>query len=261
MRARRPDAPGGRTNPVKPVADGGLSRLLALQDLDTETDQARHQRATLPERAELSAISDQLAAARSRAEEIGRHRAELQGRQDELDRQLTEADARLAQLDKRMHSGEVTATRDLQAMVEAVGGLETRRRNLEDAELALMEEGEPLDASLAELARETQELTGAKVAAQTRLQVAEEAIDHRLGELGTARQAAAAALEADGAGLLATYERLRSRLGGVGAARLVGGSCSGCHLKLSSSELERIRHLSPGEIATCEQCGRILVPS
>ena len=55
------------------------------------------------------------------------------------------------------------------------------------------------------------------------------------------------------------YEVLRSRLGGVGAARLVGDRCDGCHLTLSSVEVERIRRLPPEEFATCAQCDRILV--
>jgi len=55
------------------------------------------------------------------------------------------------------------------------------------------------------------------------------------------------------------YETLRSRLGGVGAARLVGDHCGGCHLTLSSVELERLRRLPPDELATCPECDRILV--
>ena len=50
-------------------------------------------------------------------------------------------------------------------------------------------------------------------------------------------------------------------LKGTGAARLVGTHCDGCHLELSSGEVEKIRALPPGEVATCEQCGRILVPT
>jgi predicted nucleic acid-binding Zn-ribbon protein len=61
--------------------------------------------------------------------------------------------------------------------------------------------------------------------------------------------------------LLATYERLRARLGGVGVARVVGNHCDGCHLTLSATELDQLRHLPEGEIPTCEQCSRILVPS
>jgi hypothetical protein len=62
------------------------------------------------------------------------------------------------------------------------------------------------------------------------------------------------------ASLVSTYERLRTRLGGVGVARVVGNHCDGCHLTLSAVELDHLRHLPPGEVATCEQCSRILVP-
>jgi predicted nucleic acid-binding Zn-ribbon protein len=48
-------------------------------------------------------------------------------------------------------------------------------------------------------------------------------------------------------------------MGGVGAARLVGDHCDGCHLVLSSVEIERIRRLPPDELTTCPECDRILV--
>ena len=78
--------------------------------------------------------------------------------------------------------------------------------------------------------------------------------------------AAAAGTRAAEAALLPTalsdrYETLRARLKGTGAARLIGSHCDGCHLELSSVEVETIRALPPGEVATCEQCGRILVPT
>ena len=48
-----------------------------------------------------------------------------------------------------MRSGAVTASKDLQAMDHEVGQLAERQRGLEDEELVLMEEQEPLDAELA----------------------------------------------------------------------------------------------------------------
>jgi hypothetical protein len=59
--------------------------------------------------------------------------------------------------------------------------------------------------------------------------------------------------------LVQRYEKLRSRMGGVGAARLVGDHCDGCHLVLSSVEIERIRRLPPDQLTTCPECDRILV--
>ncbi|MDQ1445435.1 MAG: C4-type zinc ribbon domain, partial [Acidimicrobiaceae bacterium] len=44
-----------------------------------------------------------------------------------------------------------------------------------------------------------------------------------------------------------------------GAAKLVGSNCSGCHLSLPATELDRIRHGSPDQVVFCDQCGRILV--
>ena len=60
-------------------------------------------------------------------------------------------------------------------------------------------------------------------------------------------------------GQFVTYERLRAKLGGVGAARLVGPRCSGCHLTLPATELDRLRKGSPDALVFCDQCGRILI--
>ena len=82
-------------------------------------------------------------------------------------------------------------------------------------------------------------------------------IDAALTEALAARTAEAAQLPT---ALSDRYETLRSRLKGTGAARLIGSRCDGCHLELSSVEVEKIRALPPGQVASCEQCGRILVP-
>ena len=93
-------------------------------------------------------------------------------------------------------------------------------------------------------------------AARAALVAAEQEIDGQLAAVTEARRAAAAGV-ADS--LMATYERLRQRLGGVGAARLVGSSCTGCHLKLPATEVDRIKREPPDALIFCESCGRILV--
>ncbi|MEZ5140978.1 MAG: C4-type zinc ribbon domain-containing protein [Acidimicrobiales bacterium] len=52
---------------------------------------------------------------------------------------------------------------------------------------------------------------------------------------------------------------MRSQLGGVAVARLHGGACGGCHLQLPAAEVDRIKHLPEDQLATCEECGRLLV--
>jgi uncharacterized protein len=70
------------------------------------------------------------------------------------------------------------------------------------------------------------------------------------------RETTSAAVPAE---LLDTYERLREKLGGIGAARLVGSSCTGCHLTLPATELDRIKRAPSDALVFCDQCGRILV--
>jgi uncharacterized protein len=143
-------------------------------------------------------------------------------------------------------------------MNEEVRHLTERRAELEELELVVMLEQDPIDAELAALRERIVPLEAQ--AAELRRQVAEDQveIDGALSDATSSRAAAAALLPA---ALSNRYETLRARLRGTGAARLVGSHCDGCHLELSSVEVEKIRALPPGEVATCEQCGRILVPA
>ena len=155
-----------------------------------------------------------------------------------------------------MRTGGVTAARDLQAMDHEVGQLVERQRTLEDDELLLMEEEEPLDLALVAnaatatgLEAEVARLVATVAANEVELRAA-------MAETEIARADRASGLPEE---LAERYERLRSHLGGVGAARLVGERCDGCHLTLSSVEVERLHQLPADTFASCPQCDRILV--
>src|SRR5580698_4323763 len=143
-------------------------------------------------------------------------------------------------------------------MNEEVRHLTERRAELEELELVAMLEQDPVDAELAALDGRRAPLE--ERAEELRRQVATEAgeLDVQMADAARARTAEAAQLPT---ALSDRYETLRARLKGTGAARLVGNRCEGCHLELASVEVEKIRALPPGEVATCEQCGRILVPA
>jgi predicted nucleic acid-binding Zn-ribbon protein len=141
-------------------------------------------------------------------------------------------------------------------MAADVEQLEARASGLEDQVLELMEEGEPLDAEVAALEGEKDRYGTERVAALERLAAAEEVVDREIAELKEQRVEAAATVPSD---LIATYERLRKQLAGVGAARLVGSMCTGCHLALPATELDRIRRAPADAVVYCDQCGRILV--
>ncbi len=235
-----------------------LELLVELQDLDTAISQLQHRRAALPERQELASLSATLADVGRAAAGIQGSRSELVERQQGLEADISATAARRESLEQRMYAARGTPARDLQAMDEEVRHLRQRREQLEDAELEVMVALEPLDAELASLDARGAELRAQAERARRALGEAEADIDKELAVQLPARELVADALPEE---LRSRYESLRARLGGTGAARLVGSRCSGCHLELPSMEVDRIRHLPEGTVVTCEQCGRILVPT
>jgi predicted nucleic acid-binding Zn-ribbon protein len=233
-----------------------LRALIDVQDHDTALDQLRHRRAHLPERLALADIESRLAGldvalldARTRLDEVV-------GRQSALEADIAGAEARIGEIEKRLYGGTVSASRDLTAMSEEVDHLKKRRSSIEDSVLEVMEEREPIDAEVDRLVAERAQLEGDAAVGRDALAVAEAAVDAEIEAAVAERAAAAQALSPE---LVKTYEALRARLGGVGAARLAGSSCSGCHLTLPATELDRIKRASPDALVFCEQCGRILV--
>jgi len=235
---------------------GALDTLLQVQERDIALDRLQHRRQALPERQELARLDAALEALGRRRAEVGAVRQELSTRQEGLEAEVEAMVRRVGEIEGRLYGGQVSASRELSAMAGEVEHLQSLRSDREDQVLALMEEIEPLDADLASLDRERGRLEAERAEVLEAIRRAEEAIGAEEAEERRARRALAASIPAD---LMGQYERLRAKLGGVGAARLVNGSCTGCHLSLPASERERIRHLPPEEVVTCEQCGRILV--
>ncbi len=229
--------------------------LLSVQEHDTQIDQAVHRRIALPARGELDKVMVTLGT-------IEREVAEVEGRRHDLGRdQLRLEDGiatlvdKAAQHDKALYSGSVTNPRELQAMQEEIAALQRRISQLEDQELELMEQIEPLDADLVRLADAQVAGDEAAVLLRATIAEAEVSIDRELGQLRSERAELSGGVDPE---LITEYETLRTQGGGIGIARLVGRSCGGCHLGLSAVEVDRLKKLAPDETAHCEECGRLL---
>jgi predicted nucleic acid-binding Zn-ribbon protein len=238
------------------VPDGPFGALLELQDLDTRIAQLQHRRDAMPERAQLREVHKALDTLAARAEILATERQLLTDQLSALEREGEALQTRQAGIERRLLESRGAAARDLQAMDHEVHRLAQRRSELDDQQLALMEDQEPVDAELDHLASDRARLDEAAASLSAALAVADAAADAELSTLAVTRGLRASEVPAD---LLTRYEAIRARLGGVGAARLVGNRCDGCHLELPSVEVERVRRLPPDEVVTCEQCGRILV--
>jgi uncharacterized protein len=230
--------------------------LMEVQEHDTALDQLRHRIDSLPERLELQEVEKRQRSLEAAAVEVKTQVDDLAGRQRLLEDRIAAAASRRHEIEQRMESGEVSASRDLQAMDHEVHHLSARQAQFEEEEIALLEEEEPFDSLLMEHEAAASSLGAEAGRLNAAIAEAEGEIRLSITEEERLRAESASRLPVD---LAARYEKLRARLGGVGAARLVGDRCGGCHLTLPSVDFERIRHLAPGEFATCPQCDRILV--
>jgi uncharacterized protein len=232
--------------------------LIDLQNSDTELAQLTHRAAHLPEQLKLDECDAALVALRDRLVPTVRERAALTERQEAFERQLAEIDAKIASAGKQLYSGTVTASRELQALEADIASLKKHRNDVEDHELEVLVACEPLDAALAEgdrqraaIDEQAKVLHAAKAEAMVVIEQETQRVTMRRSEQRSAIDPA----------LLARFDAVAKANRGVGAARLEHGTCMGCRIKLASVEIDRIRHLEPDAVYTCEECGVILVRS
>lgn len=247
--------PSEKEHPLKADPTAQV-KLLEVQELDSRTDQLRHQRAHLPEIVEAEGL-------RASRDEVLDKVRDAQIVVDDLTVELAKAEADVEQVRarrtrdrERMDQGLISNPKDLQRMTHELESLERRVRSLEDSELEIMERLEEAQATLARL---HQELAGseerlAELAAVSERKVAE--IDDELQSLSAKRGPAVAELPSD---LLSLYDKLRQAKGGVGAALLRARECGGCRLSLDHAELAVIKAAPSDEVVRCEECQRILV--
>jgi predicted nucleic acid-binding Zn-ribbon protein len=240
------------------MTDESFARLLVVQDLDTLITQLAHRREMLAERSGLTALEAELAAFVGEKAKLSAQRAALTATQKDLEAQIATINERSSGIETRMYAARGSSTRDLQAMDEEVRHLNQRRSELEDEELVAMVDQEPIDAALTALAARTAPVEQKVEILRGEVAQGRSEIDAELATATASRATEAAQLPA---ALADRYEVLRTRLKGTGAARLVGHRCDGCHLELSAGEVERILNTTPDSVVTCDQCGRILVPT
>jgi uncharacterized protein len=233
-----------------------LGVLLTLQEHDTHMVQLAYRNTHLPEDAEILAIQAKRDALEATVTDLRAAVAAIDGRQEALEQKIHDADHKIDSVSKTLYSGTITASRELQSFEADIASLKKHRSELEDQELELLEEREPLDARLATVdaahtAFNAEQESLRESAAQARRQIVADSA------VATAARTATSALVPPAT--LAIYEAARAKNRGVGVARLEHGTCMACRLKLSAVDLDRIRVQAADAIPRCEECGAILV--
>lgn len=227
-------------------------RLLEVADLDARIRQAELARTSPPQAIRVNELL-------ARRQELSQELALRLGARDDLRAELariesdvTVVDARRTRDAERLQT--VSNPKDAVGLESELASLARRKNDLEDAELEVMERLEQADAAVADqeslIAATNAE--GARLSAEGKAVVAQAT---QAFETSTAeRTAVSAALPAE---LLALYETVSAR--SSGAALLRRGTCEGCRMMLSGTDLAAARQALPDAVLTCPECGCILV--
>lgn len=234
-----------------------LERLLDLQANDTETDRARHRRATLPELTTIAGLDAAESTLRAEIGEPSEERSTIAREQKRLEDEVATVEAKIAKVNHQLYDEGLTSPKEALALQADLESLQRHQRSLEDEVLELMERAEPLDELLTDADARLATIEEERAAARASLAAAQATIDGELAALDGARAALVAAVPP---ALVDEYERIRKGADGVGVARLSGSTCTGCHLSLAAAELDAIRRAPAESFPHCPDCGRLLVP-
>lgn len=247
---RKPGSPQLNAAPADQI------RLLDLQDLDVRLQQIAHKRRSLPEHAEIEALTKDLTQLRdllvaAQTEESDTAREQIKAEQD-----VDQVRQRASRDQQRLDSGAVTSPKDLENLQREIASLAKRQGDLEDVVLEIMERRESAQERAAELTERVASVESKIDDATARRDAAFETLDSEAATATKEREVLAYVIPAD---LIKLYDKLRAQQGGVGAAKLYQRTCQGCRQELAITDINEIRSAAPDTVVRCENCRRILV--
>ncbi len=252
----RQRSPGRLTLAFVKASPEAQLRLLELAYLDTELSRLDHRRRSLPETAELEALTARAAQLRDATTVAQTELSDLDHQQARAERDVDQVRVRIDKDRERLDGGRVSNARELESLQSEVASLQRRQSDLEEVVLELMERREEAVARRNDAVSAAETVAADTAAVTERRDQSLAEINEQAAKAGSARAAAAEGVPGE---LLALYDRVRAQAGGVGAAMLRRGKCEGCQMSLSTVELNEIRAAAPDEVVRHEECRRILV--
>jgi len=226
--------------------------LLSLANLDLQISRSKAAIKNLSTGAQFAELREaqrglaaKLIAARNALDTVN-----LELKRSETDLELVEQ--RIAKDQSRLNS--TNNSKDAQGIQSELESLARRKSDLEDIELAILEQQEAAKAVFATVSVDKSAVDDelSKVEADTESEIMKLRSGLDLVTNDRAQQAARIAVD-----LMELYEKKASR--GVPVARLVGRECGACRLSLGASAFNELGLLARDEIATCPECQAILV--
>jgi uncharacterized protein len=226
-----------------------LERVIALQQLDSATHDARRRLAEEPER--LKAFDARIESTRAAVAAAKERLAENQTARRAIEKEVAVHQGRLSKFRDQLMS--VKTNVEYQAMQKEIEFAQTEVKTHEDRILERMLEADDLTTAVkraeAESAAEQKSVDADRKAYEAELA----GVRERLGRMNAERADVVRAIAPQ---LLATFEMVAKRRNGIGVAEARDGICTICHVRLRPQVFNLVRRND--DIHQCDHCNRIL---
>lgn len=231
------------------MAAFSIAPLITLQERDSRRLQLEQQLKNVPR--EIAAIEGRIAAEKQAIETAKTEWHGLESKKKLLETEIQSAEGKAAKY--RTQQLEVRKNDEYRALTHEIETVEAAISGMEEEELKIMFQ---IDEAKKRFAAAESELKQNISGHETKIRTLRERETQLQAELQAAQQAVATARPEVPEPQLKIYDRLGVKPGHPVCVPVSGGKCGGCHLKIPT-HIE-VMAKTGSEIATCDQCGRIV---
>jgi len=231
------------------MAAPSLDKLLLLHECDSKRLGLEQQLKSVPR--EVAAVEARIAEEKSAIETAKAEWQGLETKKKSLELEIHTAEEKVAKY--RTQQSQVRKNDEYQALTHEIDTTQAAISGLEEQEIAVMLS---IDEAKKRFAAAEAELKKNITGHEARIRTLREHETHLKADLIAAQAASAAARPAVPPSYLRIYDRVAVKPGHPVCVTVNGGRCGGCHLKVPTHIEVMARN--GAEIATCDQCGRIL---
>ena len=214
-----------------------------ISDLDKYLSDIKHQLS------DESAISS----AKSEVDKIKTYQDNLTLKHRSIENVLDDLQGRLKQLDSKLYSGNITSERELSAGQDERNFIVEDIKKKEDELLELMVMLDTIESRHDQAQQKLSQLEKQRPAKKKSLMSKESSISKELDDFSKNKEDLLTQIPGD---LLRIYQSIYKIKNGQAVVKVEGGTCQGCHIKLTTMELQKARNEEG--VVCCDSCQRIL---
>ena len=231
------------------MAAFSIEKLLVLQERDSQRLALEQQLKSVPR--EITAVETRIATEKAAIETAKAEWHGLESKKKLLEIEIKTAEEKIAKY--RTQQVQVRKNDEYQALTHEIETTQAGIGTLEEQEIGVMF---TIDEAKKRFAAAEAELKKNITGHESRIRTLREREGQMQAELKIAQEAVAAARPEVPEKQLKIYDRIALKPGHPVCVTVNGGKCGGCHLKVPT-HIEVMAKSGP-EIATCDQCGRVV---